>query len=249
MRKATLIRAGLLALLAVAAELACRTGLIGRFTMIPPSQMVTGLWHLLAQGELDGEIGATLLGVASAAFAAVLVGFALGCALHALPRLRRCLDPVLATYYAIPIYVLYPMFLVLFGMNRMPIVFIGFMFAVVGMMTSTLNGLDRVPPVLLKAARVLRMSRVRRTMKIVLPCAAPYVFGGVKLAIAYAFVGVLGAEFILSGSGLGYQIALAFNNFDNRSMYALILFVVLVVASVNSLFFAWEHRLLRRRAR
>ncbi len=249
MKLATVIRIVLLALFAVAAEIACRTGLIGRFTMIPPSQMVTGLVHILAKGEINNEIAATLFGVMTAACAATLVGFVLGAVLHAMPRVRLCLDPVLATYYAIPIYVLYPMFLVLFGMNRTPIVFIGFMFAVVAMMTSTLNGLDRVPTVLMKTARVLKMSRVRRTLKIVLPSASPYIFGGVKLSIAYSFVGVLGAEFILSSNGLGYQIALAFNNFDNKAMYALILFVVIVVAGVNSVFLSWENRLLRRRVR
>ena len=58
---------------------------------------------------------------------------------------------------------------------------------------------------------------------------------------------MLGAEFILSSSGLGYQIALAFNNFDNVTMYSLILFVVVVVSGVNSALFSWERRILRRR--
>ena len=32
-------------------ELACRTGLIDRLTMIPPSEMVTALWTILASGS------------------------------------------------------------------------------------------------------------------------------------------------------------------------------------------------------
>ena len=70
-----------------------------------------------------------------------------------------------------------------------------------------------------------------------------------KLATAYAFVGVLGAEFILSNSGLGYQIGLAFNNFDNPTMYGLILFVVIVVGGVNTALFAWERNTMRRQGR
>jgi NitT/TauT family transport system permease protein len=100
--------------------------------------------------------------------------------------------------------------------------------------------------VLFKTALVLRMGRVETALRITLPSAMPYILGGVKLATAYAFVGVLGAEFILSNSGLGYQIGLAFNNFDNPTMYGLILFVVIVVASVNTLLFSWERSLLRR---
>jgi NitT/TauT family transport system permease protein len=247
LQPATLIRTGALLACCGALEWACRSGLIGRFTLIPPSQMVVGLANILRAGQLDDEIGATIGGVAIAAVGAIGAGFALGAILHATPRLRACLDPLLATYYAVPIYVFYPMFLVFFGMNRLPIIAIGFLFAVVAMMTGTLNGLDRVPTVLKKTARVLGMTPLSTTLHIVLPAAAPSIFGGVKLAIAYAFVGVLGAEFILSNSGLGYQIALAFNNFDNTAMYSLILLVVVVVAGVNSSLLRWERVLLRRR--
>ncbi len=249
MKKATLIRIAVLAVLLLALEFACRIGWIGRFTLVPPSMMVVGAVRLLWAGQMNGEIADTLSGVLIAALGAIAVGFVLGAGLHAWPRARRCLDPLLATYYAIPIYIFYPMFLVFFGMNRNPIIMIGFLFAVVAMMTSTLNGLDRVAPVLLKTARVLGMGRLATIRLIVLPAAAPYIFGGVKLAIAYAFVGVLGAEFILSDTGLGYQIALAFNNFDNLTMYSLILVVVVVVSSVNSALLGWERTLLRRRQR
>ena len=72
---------------------------------------------------------------------------------------------------------------------------------------------------------------------------------GIKLAIAYSFIGVIAAEFIMAPSGLGYSIAYAFNNFDNRTMYALMLFVIVLVTAVNAVFFMYERRLLRRLGR
>ena len=196
--------------------------------------------------EMRGEIVITLTGIAYAVLASVSAGFLLGCLLRAWPRARAALEPLLATYYAVPTFIFYPMFIVFFGMNRTPIVVIGFMFAFIAMMTSTMVGLDRVPNVLFRTARMHRMGAVETVWRIVVPAAAPYLFTGVKLAIAYSFVGVLGAEFILSGSGVGYQIAFAFNGFDNERMYALILLVVLVVASVNTALLGWERRLQRR---
>jgi NitT/TauT family transport system permease protein len=80
-----------------------------------------------------------------------------------------------------------------------------------------------------------------------LPYAVPYIFTGVKLAIAYAFLGVIGSEFILSGAGLGYSISYAYHDFDNVSLYALIVLVLVIVSTVNSVLFAWERLLLRRR--
>ncbi|MEJ0067581.1 MAG: hypothetical protein WDO24_01195 [Pseudomonadota bacterium] len=49
-----------------------------------------------------------------------------------------------------PFFVFYPLFIVIFGLNDLPIVAIGFLFAVIAMVISTLNGLDRIPAVLLK---------------------------------------------------------------------------------------------------
>jgi NitT/TauT family transport system permease protein len=249
MKPATVLRIALLAAGLLALEAACRLGYVSQLTIVPPSEMATGLVAALREAETRIEIVTTLTGIACAALASVSAGFLLGCLLRAWPRARAALDPLLATYYSVPTFIFYPMFIVFFGMNRIPIVVIGFMFAFIAMMTSTMNGLDRVPAVLLRTARMHRMGTAATIFRIVLPAAAPHLFTGVKLAIAYSFVGVLGAEFILSGSGVGYQIAFAFNGFDNQRMYALILLVVIVVSSVNTMLLGWERRLQRRISR
>jgi NitT/TauT family transport system permease protein len=67
----------------------------------------------------------------------------------------------------------------------------------------------------------------------------------VKLAVAYAFIGVIASEFILSGAGVGYAIAHAYNDFENRTMYGLMLLVVLAVGAANALLDAATRRLRR----
>lgn len=173
----------------------------------------------------------------------------LGAVVHATPRLRRACDPFLASYYSVPVFVFYPLFVSLFGLNRWPLIMIGFLFAIAAMVIATINGLDHVPPVLLKLARVHRMGRSAEIFRIVLPAAAPYLFSGGKLALAYSFIGILAGEFILSGGGLGYAIAYAYDAFDNQTMYALMLFVLIVVTAINSALYVWEQRLLQRRGR
>jgi NitT/TauT family transport system permease protein len=247
MSKLTLIR--ILVLLAVVAllEIACRTGLINNYNLIPPSQMAVALFDILRAGTIDIEIARTLGAIAIAVILAIVAGLLAAVVLHSLPRLRRAIDPVLATYYSVPIFVFYPLFIVIFGLNDRPKVLIGFLLAVVTMIASTLNGLDRVPPVLRKTAKVLHLSRVEFVRDVILPSAAPNIFNGVKLAIAHAFVGVLAAEFILSTGGLGYQISYAFHDFNNRKMYAILLLILIIVTAVNSFLLAWERRLRQRR--
>ena len=121
------------------------------------------------------------------------------------------------------------------------------LFAMVAMIMATLTGLDRIPRVLIKTARMQRLSLPAEIWHIRLPAAAPHLFSGLKLAVTYSFIGVIAGEFILSTSGLGHQIAFAYDNFDNATMYGLILFVLCIAIAFNLLVFAYERRLARQR--
>lgn len=248
-RAVLLSRLGLIVGAVALLELLCRTRVISPLTLLAPSAMAMAMVRLIASGQVTEDIERTFATVAIAFSASVVVGVATGAVLHAVPRLRRAMDPLLASYYAVPFFVFYPVLVAFFGLNLMPLVAIGFAAAMVAMALSTLNGLDRVPAVLIKVARMHRLGRLRTLSLIVVPAAAPSLLTGMKLALAYAFISIIAGEFILSGKGIGYQIAYAYNNFDNKTMYGLMLFVLLVATGMNTLLHMWEQRLLRRRSR
>jgi NitT/TauT family transport system permease protein len=228
-------------------ELACRLGWIGRQTLPPPSEIMVGLYGILRSGRMTGAILETLRNVLVALGGSVVVGIAAGALIHAIAPVRRVLEPLFSTYYAVPIYGFYPLFIVMFGLGDKPEILIGFMLAVVAVITATLNGLDGVPRVLLKTARVLRLGPIGAAWRVTLPYAAAELFTGVKLAVAYSFIGVIGAEFIMSQSGLGYEIRYAYDNLDNAVMYPLILLVLVVAVAVNMTLDAWDRALRARR--
>jgi NitT/TauT family transport system permease protein len=228
-------------------ELVCRTGLVQPLVMPPPSQMAVGLYEILKSGRMNAAILKTLTNVLLAFGLSVVAGIAVGALIQRLAVVRRLLEPLFSTYYAIPIYAFYPLFIVVFGLGDAPQVLIGFMLAVVAVIVSTLNGLDAVPAVLLKTARVHRMRPLATARSITLPYAAPQLFTGVKLAAAYSFIGVIGAEFISSQTGLGYEIRFAFDNLDNQVMYPLILLVLLTAVILNLGLDHWDRRLRARR--
>ena len=246
-------RVGLIRLIVIvvavgALELACRLGLINHNVIIPPSEMASALWTLLASGALNAEIERTLGMIALVIAISIALGFAIGCFIHALPRVREALDPFFATYYAVPVFIFYPVLIAIFGLSIIPIVVIGVATAVVAMIIATLNGLDRVPRVLTKVARVHRLGRIATALQLQLPAAAPYLFIGVKLSVSYGFIAVIAAEFILSPAGLGRDIAEAYADFDNRRMYALILFLLIVATLVNAVLHGLDIRFAERRS-
>jgi NitT/TauT family transport system permease protein len=191
-------RVGWYRLLVVAAAIAvlealCLTGVIDKITMQPPHLIVRDLYRMLVSGRMNAAITKTLGNTLLSLVLALGVGIIVGALLHRLRALRDTLDPLFATYYAVPVFAFYPFFIVVFGLGDLPQVLIGFMLGVVAVIVNTLNGLDRVPIVLLKTARIMRLSPVDTALRVTLPSAAPYIVTGVKLAVTYAFIGVIGS--------------------------------------------------------
>lgn len=247
-RAALLVRIAVLAGLVLLLELLCRTGVIDPLTVLPPSEMVAAMIERLASGDVDQSMVQTFSTIASAFVIAVVLGTLGGAALQAVPRLRNVVDPLLASYYSVPTFIFYPLLVALLGLGKAPLIVLGVLSATPAVMISTLAGLDGVSPVLRKLARVQRLSRRQTLQWVILPAAMPRLFSGFKLALSYALIGVIAGEFILSGTGLGYAISFAYQSFDNRGMYGLMLFVLLVAVTANGALYVWEGRLARRRA-
>jgi NitT/TauT family transport system permease protein len=247
MRNAALLRILVLLALVAALEAMCRYGIITNFTMQPPTRIVQDLWKILVSGKLYGAISKTLTNALIAFGLALTIGIATALLVHSRKMVREALDPLFATYYAIPVLAFYPLFVILFGLGDGPQIIIAFMLGVVAVIVNTLNGLDRVPRVLLKTARIARMNPRAMAFKVTLPFAMPYILTGAKFAIAYSLIGIIGSEFIMSRDGMGFEIAFAYTNFDNATMYPLILLVLLVSITANLALVAWEKRLLTRR--
>ena len=247
MSKVAWYRAAVVAGVVALLEALCLAGVIDKITMPAPHVIARDLWRMLVSGRMNAAIAKTLGNTVLALGLALGVGIIAAALLHRARAVRDTLDPLFATYYAVPVFAFYPFFIVVFGLGDLPQILIAFMLGVVAVIVNTLNGLDRVPNVLLKTARILRLSPADTALRMTLPYAGPYVLTGVKLAVAYAFIGVIGSEFIMSRGGIGYEISFAYANFDNATMYPLIVLILLASVAVNGLLGVWEQRLLARR--
>jgi len=247
MSRATWYRWLVIAAVIALLELLCLAGVIDKITMQAPHLIVRDFFRLIASGRMNAAIVKTATNVLAAFALAMSVGIVVGVFLHRRRALRDTLEPLFATYYAVPVFAFYPFFIVAFGLGDLPQILIGFMLGVVAVIVNTLNGLDRIPRVLLKTARVLRLPPAEAALRLTLPAAAPYIVTGIKLAVAYALIGVIGSELIISRGGIGYEISFAYLNFDNATMYPLIVLILLASIAANSALSWWERRLLARR--
>jgi NitT/TauT family transport system permease protein len=249
MKRYAWMRLGIVVGAGLILEILCRANVIPRLIMIPPSEMLVSAWQILTSGQMKDDLYFSLGNIALAIALSVAGGFLTGLAIYSVPALRATLEPFLTSYSAVPPIVFYPMLIVIFGLNRVPQIIIAVMFGLVPMAMNTIDGLYRIRPVFLKVGRANRVSALASIFRIKLPAAAPYLFVGVTLAVSYSVIGVISTEFILSATGIGHQISFAYDNYDNRTMYGLIVLLLVIATLLNSTLRYYSQRMLRRWAR
>jgi NitT/TauT family transport system permease protein len=241
-------------------EIIARTGLIRRSTLTPVSDMFVTLWNLFATGEIParflrdtsiwGNFFITLGEILLSFSLAVLAGLPIGILLWRFKTLARILNPYLVSYYAIPVFALYPLIVALFGIGIWSITFMGWLFAIVAVIIGTTIGFEEVDKrIFPKVGKSLGLSRSKMFLGIYLPASTPYIFTGLKLGFIYSIIGVIASEFILSTEGLGHLVAFSYSAFETEIMYASMLLVVIISVLVNSLLMRMEAWLYGRQPR
>ncbi len=241
-------------------EFIARAGILSRSTLIPISEMFLRLWKFFITGEIparflkDSSVASNFLMtfceiLLSFSFAVVL-GFPIGILLWRFKSLAQILNPYLISYYAIPIFALYPLFVAIFGIGILPIVLMGWLFSIVAIIINTTTGFENVDKEIYpKVGKGLRLSPLKIFLWIYLPAATPHIFTGLKLGFIYSLIGVIASEFIISTKGLGHLVAFSYSSFDTENMYASMLLIVLIAILINGLLMRIEAWFYGRRTR
>ena len=224
-------------------EALCRASVIGRITMVPPTAMLAAAARAFADPALREAVLVTVREVLAATALSIAADGALGFLLWRLPPLWRVAEPVLGAWCAVLLFVFYPVMIVLFGVGEAPIIAIAFVFSLAAMVVATTAALDRIPRALFRTARIHRLGPVQQVARVLLPAAMPHLFAGLRLVVAYALIAAIAGEFILSSSGVGHEIAFAYDNFETAKMYGLILIVITLATGLNWLLGAGGRRM------
>ena len=230
----TLRRLGILAAFVGALEVICRAGWVRPTDLVPPTVMLRAMGIALTQTATRADFWLTLSSVIASVLIATIIGIIVGIVLHSLPRVRRACEPFIASYYALPLFALYPVLVVIFGIGPTPIIFTGVLYATMAVLIGTLSGLDHIPRVFRKTAKVLRLGIFATIVRIYIPSCSAEIVGGVTLSVSYAFVAVIASEFLLAPAGIGHAIADAYTTFQIERMYGLMLTLALLVIIINA---------------
>jgi NitT/TauT family transport system permease protein len=159
---------------------------------------------------------------------AVLVGIPAATLMIYSEWFRRSVYPILLTAQVLPKVALAPLFIVWFGFGLLPKVLMTFLISFFPIVIDSLTGLNSVRPESLMLIRSMGGTRWQSFWKVRLPGALPSMFGGFKVAITFAVVGTIVAEFVGSDNGLGYILVLARGNLDTVTVFAAILWLIAI---------------------
>jgi NitT/TauT family transport system permease protein len=189
--------------------------------------------HALASGR---AFGLSLL-ISSAG------GVAVGLALGAHRFSGAVAAPILTALYTIPKVTLYPMVLLIFGLGISAKVAFGVMHGIIPVVIFTMDAVRNINPLLIKTARVFKLSPTETAFRMLIPAVMPEIVTGLRVGFSLTLLGVIIGEMFASQQGLGFMIINGMNVHNVRSLTAVVLLLVLFAVVIGSLLLALERRL------
>jgi NitT/TauT family transport system permease protein len=155
-------------------------------------------------------------------------------------------EPILISLYTLPKLTLYPVVLLIFGLSTSGRVTFGAMHGVLPVALLTMNAIRNIPPVYLKAARSMHLSKSQTILTVLLPATIPEVVTGLRIGFTLTLLGVLLAEMFASKHGLGSLIINAMQLIQTEEMITVAVVLFAFAALANSALLWIEHHLHRR---
>ena len=194
-----------------------------------------------------GHTVATLITVMLGFGLSILISLPLGFMLTSSRIVSNAIYPLLVLTQSIPKVALAPILVIALGANELPRVAVTFLVAFFPLVIAIATGLLSVPADLIELSRSYKTNRIQEMLRIRIPYAIPFIFSGLKAAIALAVVGAVVGEFVTSDRGLGYLIQtstaffrmpLAFGAMVLLSIMGIVLFQL--VGIIERVFFPWS---------
>jgi len=145
---------------------------------------------------------------------------------------------------SIPATGLVPVSITLMGIGNAPKIWlIGFV-CMFPILLNTIDGVRGIERGLEDVARTFRLTRRQRIFQIQLPSAAPQIFAGMRISLAFAFIMMIVTEMVGATSGIGFVTLNAQQSFQVPLMWAGMILLGVLGAFLNILFLLVERRVL-----
>src|SRR5882724_4477320 len=215
-----------------------------------PGPVFQRLFHDLGDGSLLKATATTMQRAAIGYSLAVAIGVVIGLAVARNRVLRAAVGSMITGLQTMPTIAWFPFAILLFKLSETAILFVIVLGAAPAIANGVIAGVDNIPPLLLRAGRVLGAKGLSSYRHVILPGALPGFVAGLKQGWAFAWRSLMAGELIVivaNKPSLGVRLQFARELSDAQGLLAAMLALLFIGIAVDSLVFGRLDRAVRRR--
>lgn len=226
-----------LALLAVWYSVVAITGVPERiFPQI--DQVVRRAMEMIASGELQTALAASLSRVAIGVGLAIVTGVPFGLLMGSNKIVADLFTPLLRFSVALSGIAWIPIATLWLGYGPNVCIFIIWNSVFFAIVYSTMLGVSSVDRDLKRAALCLGASNPRIYAEVLLPGALPSIVTGLRVGLGYGWRGLIAAEMLATSVGLGYSLFLAQKFYDTAEIVFIMILIGILWIAIDYLILA-----------
>ena len=218
------------------------SGAVSSVFLPGPVAVIGALAKQLTTGTLIANLVPTMQRYVLGFTLSCVFGIPIGLLCGVSARVRGYINAALEFLRPIPPIALIPVLILWLGIGNASKVAIVAYGAFWPIWLNTMLGVQEIPVLLRRSARVMGIHGTRYFTKVALPAALPKILAGVRISAAIALIVVIAAEMIEATSGIGYEIVNSEQTFHLANMLAYIVVISVVGYIVNGVLRLVEHR-------
>jgi NitT/TauT family transport system permease protein len=217
-------------------------------TLLPsPASVATAL----AAGITDGSIPAAVLASMRRLFIGYGIALLIGIPLGLLLGRKQLLDDTLGSFaiglQALPSICWLPLAVLWFGLSETAMLFVVVMGSFMSVTLSIRDGVRSIPPLYLRAARILGAKGWQFYRHVLLPASLPALLTGAKLGWSFAWRSLMAAELLYIATGIGSILMTGRELHDMALVVASMLVIVAIGLFFDRMIFQTAERSIHKR--
>ena len=209
-------------------------------------QILQKLWELrniLFTVHLPATMEVTLIGLAIS----LILGLGLAVLMDVSPFWQKALYPVVVASQTIPTTTIAPLFVLWFGYGIWSKVLVTILITFFPITITVYDGLRSAKVEMAELLLTYGATKRDIYLKVKVPCALPYFFSAVKMAVPMSIIGAAIGEWLGAQSGLGYFSRRMMTQLDGAGVFAPIVLLSVTAMVTVGLVSLLEKRLVRWR--
>ncbi len=238
------LRLLLIALVLAVWEVLVKITEVPEYILPAPSRIFFAMYNGIITNVYPQHFMVTLTETLLGFLVGTALAFMLGTIVALSRRVEYFLYPFIVMFQAMPKVALAPLIIVWFGLGLTSKVINAALVAFFPLMVNTIVGLRSAEEDRINLMRSLAASRWQIFFMLQLPNALPYIFAGLEIAMIFALIGAIVAEFVGAERGLGMLIQSMNFNMDVAGQFSILLILSGLGLILNGLIAFARRRLL-----